>query len=266
MNVYKNDKSGLMVTTGKIKSISDDRMVMVITTERYDSSQNARKELDITVVSGTPYEDNFKVGYTATAIGYQQGINTMTAEDVLTKNEIFETQELTIVSGLVKFARLNEEKNADGSPKMKKDGVTPKKPHYDVTISVNEGGKYVDHVIRVYDNPVPEGKKTQKDRVAAMFSKFDKDNYRIRATFVTTPGQTYTTTNVRDNKEYVNYGCTHMGFKSVDIEYLDADKQMTQVQEKPTATPVKEVAQPQNNGTGFEAQDFNYGDDEEMFK
>lgn len=269
--IYRNQSSGITVVSGKIKSIAEDRMVMVVTTDDYDRTAKKNNPVDLTISSGVPFEEEFKAGYSVTAAGYQHGKGVIAAEAVFTGNDSYETQDLAVVTGLVKFARMNEEKNADGSAKMKQDGTTPRKPHYDVTITVKEGDKWVDHVIKIYEGNIEEGKKSQMEKAEALFKNFDKETNRIRATFVTTPGQAYHYTVNKDGKEYVNYGCSHMGYKSLDVEFLDTKEktQGTPAVEKPqtqNAQPAQEPMQqtPVQSGAGFD-QDLSI-DEDEMFK
>lgn len=266
--VYRNQASGLVVVSGKIKSISEDRMVMTVTSEEYSRSIGKSEPVELNVSSSTPYEEEIRVGYSVTVSGYPRGKGVIHAEIAEIGNHTFETQDLAVVSGLVKFARMNEEKNADGTPKMKQDGVTPKKPHYDVTITSKDGDKYVDHVIRVYDGNREEGKPSQTDRIAKAFSRFDRETNRIRATFVTQPGQPYSYTSTgKDGKEYVNCVSTHMGYKSMDLEFIDQrERGKDAPAKKQEDKEAPQNAAPVNTGSGFEAQAADLEAEEEMFK
>lgn len=270
---YKSQKTGINVISGKIKSISEDRMVMTVAAEEYDKTEKKNVPVEATISSGIPFEDDFKVGYSVTATGYQRGKGAIFAEAVSLGNDTYENEDLAVVSGLVRFARLNEEKNADGTPKMKQDG-TPKKPHYDITVTArNNEGNFVNHVIKVYEGIHEDGKKSQMDIVSGLFKNFDRENNRARVTIVTSPGQSYTSTNTgKDGKEYTNFYCSHMGYKSLDVEFVD-QKEKTQgaptaskapaTQEKMPQTPV--APQPSvQSGNGFE-QDLQM-DEDEMFK
>lgn len=268
-NVYRNQKTGLITATGKIKEISEDRMVLTLSTEEYDRGQKKKAPVDFIVSTGVPFTEDYQIGYTATAVGYPRGKGVIAGESVLIGNDLYENMDYVVVSGLVKFARMNEEKNADGTPKVKQDGITPKKPHYDVTISVYEKDKWVDHIIKVYAGNPEEGKKSPVDRIAACFKNFDSKENRIRATFVTTPGQSYSYTVNKDGREYINNACSHIGFASFDVEYIDAEKQKTQA---PAQTPVKAADAPAaqtpstvNTQDGFTAADLSM-DEDEMFK
>lgn len=251
MRYYVNQSTGLAVVTGKIKSISDDRMVMVVTSEQYDRTAGKNAEIEINASAGIPYDDSFKVGFGVTAAGYQRGKGTIIVESASVGNNAYETQDLAVITGFVTFAGLNEEKNADGSQKMKADGVTPRKPHFDVTIRVMEDGKAVNHVIKVYENPNEPAGKGQFDRVQKLFKNFDRESNRIKATFVTQPGQAYSSKKVKDGQEYVNNFSSHIGYKSMDIEFLDQKEKGKEdvAKEAPAqAAPVQEAPK-----SGFDA-------------
>lgn len=257
--VYRNQKTGLQFASGVIKSISDDRAVMIIESSEYDRQNKTNKPIEIKAVSMIPFEDSYRVGYDVMAVGYQQGPNTIGAQAVLTGNAMFENEQLTAISGYVRFARLNEEKNADGTQKVKADGVTPRKPHFDITVSVkDEDGRYVNHIIKVYDSPNAEaGQKTNIQRAQAQFGKFDRDTNPIKVHVITQPGVVRSYTNTKDGKEYVNYTCDHVGYSSMDIEYVEPrektkDAPQTTRQSTPAQTaPTQTVAQ---GGNGVSAQ------------
>lgn len=250
MKHYVNQTTGLAVVTGKIDSISEDRMVMVVKSQAYDRAKKVTDEVLVNVTSNVGFDESFKPGFSVMAAGYQRGKGNIVAECASIGNESLETPDLAVVSGLVKFARLNEEKNTDGTPKMKADGVTPKKPHFDITITVNEGGKYVDHIIKVYANPNVEAEKSPMAIMQRAFKNFDNKTNRIRATFVTQPGNSYSNTVKKDGKEYVNHACSHIGYKTFDLEYVDQKEKttskQTEVNQKAPEEPVAEA--PTNNG------------------
>lgn len=268
--VYLNQATGLtVIENGKIKSISEDRMTMVVTADEYNRAENKNVSVDTTIVGTIPFDADYKVGFNVTAAGYKRGKGTIGAETILSGNDTYENQDLAIVTGFVKFTRMNEEKNQDGTVKLNREGK-PKKPHYDVTITVNEDGKWVDHIIKVYEMPTEDGKKSNMDRVANLFRNFDAKENRIRATFVTTPGQrdSYPYTK-KDGTEGMNHVCYHMGYKSMDVEFVDA-KEKTQtapVASKapnvPTPQPMPTQYAPAQSGTGFDS--VIERDDDELF-
>ena len=270
MKTYKNQASGVIVSSGKIKSVSEDRMVLTLVSSEFDRGTSANVEKEYEVSCGIPFGDEYKPGFTVTAVGYQRGKGVIMAESVLAGNDVYETQDLAVVSGLVKFARLNEEKNADGTPKTKQDG-SPKKPHFDITVTVHDGEKYVDHVVKVYEGAVEQGKKSQMDIVKSLFKNFDRESNRIRVSIVTQPGQSYSRTVNKDGKEYVNWGCSHMGYRSLDVDFIDAKEKTNDApqkpqQEQPVPQPQEQpqITQPQN-GAGFDAPNISMEEDE-LFK
>lgn len=269
MRTYRQ-KSGFTVVVGKIKSFSDDRMVMIVETEERQPNVKESTPLEFQVTSAIPFEDAYKPGYTVTAAGWPRGKNVIGADSVMIGNDHFETQDIAIVTGFVKFARMNEEKNSDGTQKMKQDGVTPKKPHFDITVSVKEGDKFVDHIVKVYEGKTEPGKTNQMERMAKLFSKFDRDTNRIAASIVTSPGSYDSYTTTKNGMEYTNNVCYHMGVKTIDVDFVDQKEkgQSTPVNSKPQLetkesnvsnsefrTPNSELevsAQPGNAGTGFD--------------
>ena len=119
----RND--GLRVISGKIKSISDDRSTLVLAANEYNRTTKANEEKEFTVISHG-LGDEYKVGFDATVVGYPGRNNSITADAVLVGNQIFEDIDVTVLTGLVRSVFMNEEKTADGAPKMKTDGATPK--------------------------------------------------------------------------------------------------------------------------------------------
>jgi hypothetical protein len=127
---------------------------------------------------------------------------------------------------------MNEEKNADGTARLRQDG-SPRKPHYDVTVSVKGEEHYVDHVIRVYDSP--NAQKSNIETMKRMFGHFNKESNRISVTFVTTPGQERSYVTMRNGNEYTNFVIDHMGYKSMDVEYLDQREKTASKEAAPEA-------------------------------
>jgi hypothetical protein len=261
MRIYTNQNSGLTVATGKIKALSEDRTVLTIVAEEYKDGE--RKDVELNISNPIGFNpDDYKVGFTVTAAGYKHGKGVIQAERVLVGNDIFETADLTVVTGLVKFARYNEEKDKDGNPRLKQDG-TPRKPHFDITISVKEDDKYVDHTIKVYEGRHEEGKKSQLERVQAMFSRFDRQTNRISVAVVTQPGVPRSYTVTKDLKEYTNFVCDHMGYKSIDVEYIDAREKTQAPAQKAAPTQTAPVAQaPAQEQNGFSAAEMDMGEQE----
>lgn len=250
-NMYTNLNSGLTVAMGKIKSISDDKLNMVIEATKY--VQNADPQpVDVKIKSPVPFtESGYRVGYQATAVGYGKGVdgNTMQAQAVLVGNDVYECEALAIVKGTVKKIFMNEEKNQDGTPKLNRDGK-PRKPHFDITVAVKDeaNNRWVDHVIKIYDGRVEPGKRGQIEQMKYRFKDFDPEHNRMAVTFVTQPAEVLERKFVKNNGEQgISYAAYHMGCVKMDYEYL-GEKQQTRsngqsvAQEAPT--PAQTQAQP----------------------
>lgn len=257
MRTYTNSSTGMKVLMGTIKSISEDRRTMVVTTQEMDRSKNEYVPVEYTVKTQIPFEDDYKVGFDVTAAGYGHGKGTIMAEAVLIGNSYYDDAELAIVKGFVKKAGLKSEKNEDGTPKTKRDGSI-RKPHYDVTVAIHEGDKWVDHIIKLYDGNTPAGKKSMIDRAQAMFGRFDRETNRIKVTFVTAPGTYESKESVgKDGKTYINNYCYHLGAKAIDIEYVDQKEKDKSTPEKAVTKPTPERVEPVQDapqqGNGFSA-------------
>lgn len=253
--IYRNQKSGTVVASGIIKGISEDRMCMTIACQEYDRNTKQSNEVVMEAITQVPYGDEYRVGFAATAVGYPRGTGKMSAESVMIGNDYVETNDLAIVSGLVKFATYRDEMNADGTPKLNQK-QEPKKPHFDITISVKEDDKYVDHVVKVYDRPVKEGEKSEIEKCKARFANFDRETNRVRATIVTRPGTAYVSTVQKGDREYVNNAMSHMGITSMDLDYIDkerAEKSKGDAQPAKAAEPAPQEAPVNEPASGFDA-------------
>lgn len=235
MNIYKK-KDGTVVVMGEVESISPDRMSMVVKT--IERSQEGTSELKFTVPSTIAYDDRFKPGFNVTVIGgmYKGKINDAT---VLSGNASYSYEDVSVISGFVRNVFLNKELNEDGTHKMTKPVVdettgqtkapSPKKQHIDISIAVNNAGKWVDHVIKVYDVPAMEGNTSQFERINSMFKNFDAKTNRIYATFVTRPGVEMDNTWIdKDGNERHSFREMHMGYTKFDLKYIDAERERTQ--------------------------------------
>lgn len=281
-STYSNDKTGIKVVAGTIKSIEADGLTMVIATEERnkDGQVSAVEKTIRTDAAPFTAEEGYKVGREATAIGYPSKGGTILADAVLVGNQIYETEGLTVITGLVKRARFNEEKNEDGTPKMtrgsEEQAPHAKKPHFDITVTVKDipTGNYVDHRVKVYEGNAEEGKTSQLDRAKKLFSRFDAKENRIAVSIVTTPGREYSLPYTKkDGSEGISYYCDHMGYKKLmNINYIDSKeraKTAPQADKSGQETPVKEEvpapAPVTNEPNGFEnATEFTV-DEMEMF-
>ena len=288
-NMYTNRNSGLTVAMGKIKSIADDKLSMVIESTEYvqnsETKKTEAKAVDVKVRSSVPFaEAGYRVGYQATAVGYGRGVdgNTMQAQAVLVGNDIYENEALAIVKGTVKKVFMNEEKNQDGTPKLSRDGK-PRKRHFDITVAVKDeaNNRWVDHVIKIYDERVEPGQRGQIEQMQYRFKDFDAEHNRMAVTFVTQPAEVLERTYVKSNGEPgTAYAAYHMGCVKMDYEYL-GEKQQTRGNEQ--SAPAQNQTSPvQNNsapaqaapaapaqsspaaGNGFEAAEISAPDMDEM--
>lgn len=275
MKIYTNQKTKMSVVSGVVLAISDDRKSVTIKTQEFNRDEKVRAYEDKEMVfeAPQPVAENVVVGKSVTICGYEQidmmaGSSKWVAGYVSAGNESFEFKTLAVVNGDVVYARYNEEKNEDGTPKMTKermgaDGkIIPAKaktPHFDIGVStVDAEGKRVLHTVKAYPDPVKgkdgqivEGQKSfdKIETLKKRFANFDKESNPMRVTIATQPGQISTSTNEYDGKVYENTYSNHMGIYSLDIEYTKArekdkgDEEVTPSNENttpvaPTSTPV----------------------------
>lgn len=260
MKMYTNQKTKMSVVSGNVLAISDDRKSLTVKTQEFDRDSKVNVDKEMTFETSLPVAENVVVGKSVTIAGYEQidmmaGTSKWVAGYVSAGNESFEFKTLAVVNGDVVYARYNEEKNEDGSPKMTKermgaDGKTipskAKSPHFDIGVStIDAEGKRVLHTIKVYPDPVKgkngeivEGQKNfdKIETLKKRFENFDKDTNPMRVTIATQPGQISTSTKEYDGKVYENTYSNHMGCMSLDIEYIK-----TREKNKST-TPAKESA------------------------
>jgi len=237
---YQSKNTGLNVISGKVKEVKDGLLVVEVT---YFDKDGEHKE-DVNVKSNFSETEGIKVGYNITAVGFRGGANTVNANKVMNGNDYFELEGAAIVTGFISDARLYEEKEEDGSPRLNKEGK-PKKPHFDVTISVKQGDEYVSHRIKVYnsDNQPDAIEKVQK-RLSGLNETKTKDGKevetKIYATILTRPGDEYTST--RNGRTYRNV--SHMGINKMDLERLF-------VEVKENTKPAPAVEEELSSGDGF---------------
>lgn len=252
--IYKNEKTNLQTVVGTVKSIDDTRTNMVVEAEKRTRDTNGKIVIsteEVKVASMTPIEEEIKVGYTTTVVG-EMFRGALQADAILKPYDYYENKDLAWVQGLVLFASMNEEKNPDGSPRLKQDG-TPKKPHFDVTVKVNDGEKFVNHIIRIYDGK--DGGEIE--RAKKLFGKFNKDTNRIRVTFITSPGQEYSSPS--KDGQYTNHYMSHLGYRKLDLEYLDQkekaqDKNVAKPEKTEPVAPAHENGMEATNGIGQEME------------
>lgn len=241
---YTNRKSGLNVVTGKVKDINDNNFVMTV--DSFDSDKKPVTE-DITINGKLP--EGVKAGFTVTAVGYQAGPHRYTAEQVMNGNTSFERDGLAVVSGFVRSARLNEEKDENGVPKKNQKGED-KKPHFDLTITTKDDDKYVNHRIKIYNSEKnPDAiEKAQKQYGKVGEERTDKDSdtkyiNSIRGTFITGEGRSYE----MESNGYTNYYCDHLGLTKADYDYVRTEpREQSQAKDNEQAP-----AEMEQGGDGF---------------
>ena len=263
MSKYFQSKEGFQVVNGLVKSVSSDGKEIVVSAKQWDRESKKESEIDVKVTSQVPV--NMKEGYRITACGYAHGKNTLAADSITGASGAYETAEVAVISGKISRAEYRSEEG-----KMKADGVTPKNPHFDITIRAKNKdaeGKDVwkSHVIQIYNS------KFRPDAIEQMqkrFSKFTEKNEQgytvmnadIQATVITQPGNDFegkpwTGNDGVERRTTYSY---HMGVRSLDMEVLPKEKtqeKTTQASKDEAKEATEEKAQeaPSSEGSGFSA-------------
>lgn len=293
---YQSNKSGLVIATGEIKSISEDRFNAEIEVRSWNIKE--QKYVDELVPVKTPFAIEENVGDIVTVQGWN--LRGVVQAEVFTKDAVYAEVPPTagvkakaVVAGDILFAGKNDEIDKEtGMPRLNKAGQ-PKKPHFDIGIGVGKGPSGVTHIISIYDFPertredgtvVPAQKNIE--RYEKLFSSFDKEENPIYAAVITQPGNTWIReTHSKQNPERVfqNQMCSHLGADSVDVTFLrdrnksketPATEKEAEVKEAPTTAPnpasapvvapapkaetveTKEKEEAVAENSGFDAGDF----------
>lgn len=247
---YVNKKTSLHIVSGKVESIAEDRKSLVVHNVAYSESAKANVEEHTTVRSEYAFPEDIAVNTNVTAVGYPAGgaagAFIINAQSISAKSAVFENTEIAVVSGHLVSAKYISELNPDGTSRTKSDGVTPKKPHYDLSLSVPNGpdGRNVLHIIKVYDFPAKDndGKKLTeiesiKRRIEGVYAFLkegeepkktdsglppygfkDKETTPTYVTIVTKPGNSWEHESEFNGETQMNYYSSHMGISSIDIE------------------------------------------------
>lgn len=267
--IYRNKETALNVLSGKIKSVAEDGLSMIVTSQEW--KQHTDDKTGKRYMEANPVEFvarwaipvpalSYFVGNDVTVVGYGQGKENghprINVEQILTRSEVYKSEELDVVRGLVKFASYNDEKNADGTPKLKQDGQTERKPHFDITVTCRdeENDRWVNHIFPIYNT---KNNPNEIDRYKKKFANFDDKTNRALVTIVTSPGQEpYAVTKSYNGEERVFWNVRHMGIKSFDLEMIDERKKTKDTPAVETeATPAPENTPTQDEASGFD-QDF----------
>lgn len=231
---YQSNKSGLVIATGEIKSISEDKLKAEIEVRTW-SIQDKQYVNELVPVK-TQYEIEEKVGDIVTVQGWN--LRGEVLADVFTKDSVYAEVPPTagvkakaVVAGEVLFAGKNDEiDKTTGEPRLNKAGQ-PRKPHFDIGILVGKGAEGVTHIISIYNFP----ERTKEDgtvipaqlnieRYEKLFSKFDRKENPIYAAVITQPGTSWvreTPSKQDPSRIFQNHMCSHLGADSVDVTYLN---------------------------------------------
>lgn len=245
--IYRNKDTSIHVLSGKIQSVAEDGLSMVVSSQEWKQKTDEKTNktymeanpIDFLVKWAVPVaDDTYTVGNDVTVVGYGQGkengLLRINVEQVLTKSEVYKSDELDVVRGFVKFASYNDEKNVDGTPKLKQDGQTPRKPHFDITVTCRdeENDRWVNHIFPIYNT---KNNPKEIERYQKKFANFDAKTNRALVTIVAGPGaEPYAVTKNYNGQESVYWNVRHMGIKSFDMEMID---ERTKSKETPTASP-----------------------------
>lgn len=241
--IYHSTKTGLVVASGTLKSIAADGMSVVIASGRNVKKGDEYKfeQSDITARVNLPVE-GYTIGAPITAAGYQAGPDTINADMCACGESAYVplSDKVAVLSGEVLFTGYRDEIDREtGSPRLTKAG-SPRKPHYDISVSVGSGQERVLHTVRLYGE---DDIKSAQNR----FKNFDRKENPMYATIVTQPGDQYTTTNERNGRTYTNTNMSHMGASSMDLiftkERVKAKDAPAQDAAQKAAAPAQTVAQ-----------------------
>lgn len=257
MNMYTNQNAGFRTVNGIIGSISADRKTMSIKTKKWDIEQKKNIPMEVKTSSPMPFDESYQPGNEVSVVGYPRA--GMISADHVFKAEGGYAEETAVynkdgkdieagfgfVAGPVVFARVNEEKNADGTPKTKQDG-TLRKRHFDIGIRCeNEEGEVMLHIIKVYDGTfTPAGQKTPLEKYRDIFEKnADKECRAFIITSALTERDVYTNEKEYNGEIQVTTYANHMGIKSADFSFSKVlEKEQEKGVEKPeeSKTPEKD--------------------------
>lgn len=283
--IITKEASGTTIVAGIIKSINDDGTMTITTQEsrretKKDDQGNVMKnkdgqdiqrtvfsDLDVVIKSDLGFSaEEYKVGRAATAIGeYSKRQNHLVADAVLSntpgmftypyKNGNGAEMELQVIAGFVRFANMNEEIDKTTGEHFKNQSGEPRKPHFDVCVSVKDEatGDYVSHIVKFYNS---KNAAHQIDACKRIFADFDKEKNTAFVTLIVGPGRDYTRTRTTDKGEFT-YKCSeHLGNNLPVAIIRERSKEQTK-------TNAQEAEQ--QSGDGFsqgaiEADDYDMND------
>lgn len=232
MKVYTNQNVGFKAVNGIINSISADRKTLAVKSQVWDVQATKFVATEVKVTSQLPFDETYQVGECISVVGYPRA--GMISADHVFKEEGGYAEESAVynkdgkdidisfgfVAGPVVFSRVNEEKNADGTPKTKADG-SPRKRHFDIGVRCeNEAGEEMLHIIKVYDGFTKAGEKTAFEKYRDIFEKNPNKDCRIFATTsALTERDVYTNEKEYNGQIQTTTYANHMGIRSADIVF-----------------------------------------------
>ena len=234
--MYKR-KSGLIILSGPVSKIetTERGKEVSITIETFDDKSWVSKDIVATTASLSP---DIAVGCIATACGYQCGMDRIMAESITTGPATKYIEDIEIISGPLNKAVYRSELNDDGTPKLKKDG-SPRKPHFDVSVIVNDEQNHkVVHIVKVYNFKEAKNGKTEIEKAQAKFKNFvDKNTTPMFVTIVTSPGQESSWESEWNDKVYQNFSNSHLGKYSWDLNQIGGSAPQHEKESAPAPTP-----------------------------
>lgn len=268
--IYVNKKTSVTTVSGQVTEVSSDRKEFKVLSKQWNPESKQMDDNTLSIITSTPLQEDVAVGKNVTVCGFTNPIKqAFEAMFVEAKSGCFELNDLSVVRGEVVKAEMNEEKNADGTNKVTREGKA-RKPHFDIKVSTiepdpaSEKGetRRVLHTIKVYAMTQSDGSvnTANLDRVKKIFGNYDRNENPATVTVVTSPADATTRENEVNGKVYVNTYVNHLGFKSIDVEWgkeRTKDKDTAGAEEKkedPAPAVTAEVKnEPVQTGSGFEA-------------
>ncbi len=285
MKIYANQKSGVTVVDGVVTSIAPDRLSVDVKSQKWDVAAQKMQDQTIAVGVQVPLEENISVGQKLAVVGFMHPTLGFQAMDIMAGNrgkcfDVAGSSGLSVVHGEVTSAGWNDQKNPDGTQRLKADG-TPRKPCYVLRVNTYEPDpasttgevRRVLHTISVYNFTQKDGtvNTDQVDRLRKNFDNYNRKENPATITIVTNSGEVYGKEGKdRDGNPTTNFYCNHLGYKSINIEFekertMNRTTQAAPAQEAPAASaaqaapaapapaaPAPSAPQQDPAGNGFE--------------
>lgn len=253
--MYTNQKTGLTVVSGKVKTKSDDGKNITVGVQQRNVEKNIYEFVDVTLTAPVPVE-GIAVGDYITATGFKASGGRINIDTINHENAYIEAEGFGVLSGEVLFANKSDEiDKTTGQPRLTQAG-SPKKPHFDITVAVGKGNDRVTHTVKIYNI------KDQDNigRYEKLFANFNRESNPMYVSIVTKAENA--SSYMRETKDksgriWQNQCMSHLGMNSLDVNFINGkeranDKESNEAQATPEPTPIPmSQAAPQSNGTGF---------------